>query len=91
MPSLASTSLSSDGRALLERFASVLRTRLGVALHAIWRFGSRARGEPPTHEDSDIDLLVLVDDASRTASGACTKRSVRRPRARPRGDLPMGS
>jgi len=33
-------------------------------LHAVWLFGSRARGEPPRGPDSDVDLLVLVDDAS---------------------------
>jgi predicted nucleotidyltransferase len=64
MSSLSGTSLSADELALLERFAEVARSRLGDALHAIWLFGSRARGEPPAHEDSDVDLLVLVDDAS---------------------------
>jgi predicted nucleotidyltransferase len=61
---LAETSLSADERALLERFAEVATARLGGGLHSIWLFGSRARGEHPAHEDSDIDLLVLVDDAS---------------------------
>jgi predicted nucleotidyltransferase len=64
MRSLAETSLSADERALLERFAATLRSRLGAELHAVWLFGSRARGEPPQHEDSDVDVLVLVDDAS---------------------------
>ncbi len=64
MPTLASTSLRPDERALLERFAGLLRARLGGALHVVWLFGSRARGESPTHQDSDIDVLVLVDDAS---------------------------
>jgi predicted nucleotidyltransferase len=64
MRGLAETSLSADERALLERFAAILRTRLGTELHAVWLFGSRARGEPRTHEDSDVDVLVLVDDAS---------------------------
>ena len=64
MRSLAETSLSPDERTLLERFAAILRTRLGAELHAIWLFGSRARGEPREHEDSDVDVLVLVDDAS---------------------------
>jgi predicted nucleotidyltransferase len=64
MATLADTSLSADERALLERFADVLRAHLGDRLHAIWLFGSRARGETPTHEDSDIDVLVLVEDAS---------------------------
>jgi predicted nucleotidyltransferase len=64
MSTLAGTSLSPRELALLRRFAEVLTVRLGDALHAIWLFGSRARGEPPTHGDSDVDVLVLVDDAS---------------------------
>ena len=64
MTSLASTSLSVEERALLERFASILRERLAASLHAIWLYGSRARGEPASHEDSDVDLLVIVKDAS---------------------------
>jgi predicted nucleotidyltransferase len=61
--SLAETSLTSDERALLERFVWELRSALGDELHAVWLFGSRARGEP-AGEDSDVDLLVIVDDAS---------------------------
>ncbi len=61
MANLAATSLSPDERALLERFAELLRERLGPALHAIWLFGSRARGETPSHPDSDVDVLVLVE------------------------------
>ena len=64
MRDVATTSLSADERALLERFAALLRDRLGPELHAVWLFGSRARGEPPTHEDSDVDVLVIVDDDS---------------------------
>jgi predicted nucleotidyltransferase len=64
MPDLAATSLTPDERALLERSALLLRERLGPALHAVWLFGSRARGEEPSHEDSDVDVLVLVDDDS---------------------------
>jgi predicted nucleotidyltransferase len=64
MPTLADTSLSDDERALLERFAEVLRDQLGDSLHAVWVYGSRARGEVPAHGDSDVDVLVLVDDAS---------------------------
>jgi predicted nucleotidyltransferase len=60
---LADTSLSADERALLARFVLELRSRLGEDLHAVWLFGSRARGERP-EEDSDVDVLVLVDDAS---------------------------
>ena len=49
---------------LLDRFGSELRARLGGALYAVWLFGSRARGDEPVGEDSDVDVLVLVDDAS---------------------------
>lgn len=70
MRDLTTTSLSRDERALLERFVEMLRERLGDELHAVWLFGSRARGEPPSHEDSDVDLLVLVEDDSWDASTA---------------------
>jgi predicted nucleotidyltransferase len=63
MTVLAETSLVADERALIERFAEELRLRLKDELHAVWLFGSRARGEEPS-EESDVDVLVLVDDAS---------------------------
>ncbi len=63
MSTLAETSLSADELALVERFVQELRARLGDELHAVWLFGSRARGEQPS-SDSDVDMLVLVDDAS---------------------------
>jgi len=63
MTALAETSLSGDERALVERFVEQLRARLGGQVHAVWLFGSRARGERPSAE-SDVDVLVLVDDAS---------------------------
>jgi len=63
MVSLAETSLSTQERALLERFATDLRSQSDNPLHAVWLFGSRARGESPS-EDSDVDVLVLVDDDS---------------------------
>lgn len=64
MPDLAATSLSADERALLERFAALLRDQLGPELHSVWLFGSRGGGEAASHEDSDVDVLVLVDDDS---------------------------
>lgn len=64
MRTLAGTSLTADEAALIERFAELLSARLGQALRATWLFGSRARGEPPGHEDSDVDMLVVVDDAT---------------------------
>ena len=63
MTTIAQTSLSSDERILVERFVEELRARLEDELHAVWLFGSRARGEQPSSE-SDVDVLVLVDDAS---------------------------
>jgi predicted nucleotidyltransferase len=63
MGSLAGASLSAEERALLERFVERLRLRLGDDLHAVWLFGSRARGER-TGQESDVDVLVLVSDAS---------------------------
>lgn len=70
MSTLSATTLTTDERRLLERFASELQKRLGRRLHAVWLFGSRARGEHPSHEDSDVDLLVLVDDDSWDATTA---------------------
>jgi predicted nucleotidyltransferase len=63
MITMAETSLLADERALIERFVEELRERLQGHLHAVWLFGSRARGESPSG-DSDVDVLVLVDDAS---------------------------
>ena len=63
MTTLAQASLSTDERALLTRFAAELSSELGAQRQAIWLFGSRARGEQP-REYSDVDVLVLVDDAS---------------------------
>ena len=63
MAAVTDASLTSDELRLLERFVSELRNLLGDGLSAVWLFGSRARGEP-AGEDSDIDLLVLADDAS---------------------------
>lgn len=42
---------------------SALDAAYGEALRAIWLFGSRARGEAPRGEGSDVDLLVLLRGA----------------------------
>ncbi len=47
----------------MERLVDTLREELGSDLHAIWLYGSRARGETP-HSESDIDLLVIADGGS---------------------------
>jgi predicted nucleotidyltransferase len=57
---LASASLTDAERRVVERVVDRLRDELGPNLHAIWLFGSRARGETP-HPESDIDLMVLAD------------------------------
>jgi predicted nucleotidyltransferase len=64
MATLADTALSAEERALLERFSQNLEDRLGSGLHAVWLFGSRARGQEARSEDSDVDVLVLAADAS---------------------------
>jgi predicted nucleotidyltransferase len=61
---LGDAALSHDERALLERFSRNLDERLGPALHAVWLVGSRARGQEPLSDDSDVDILVLADDAT---------------------------
>jgi predicted nucleotidyltransferase len=63
MSALSETSLSVEERALIERFVEALHVRLEGRARAVWLFGSRARGERPSAE-SDVDMLVLVDDAS---------------------------
>jgi predicted nucleotidyltransferase len=63
MRSLAEASLSADERAVLERYVAKLRSELANELKGVWLFGSRARGDAYTAE-SDVDVLVLVKDAS---------------------------
>lgn len=63
MITLAQASLSNDERALLTRFSSALYAEEGLEPKAVWLFGSRARGEQPA-EDSDVDVLVLLEDSS---------------------------
>ena len=63
MRSLAEASLSADERAVLERYVAKLRSELANELKGVWLFGSRARGDAYSAE-SDVDVLVLVKDAS---------------------------
>jgi predicted nucleotidyltransferase len=58
------SALSVDERAVLERFVAILEARLGERLQAVWLFGSRARGDIDRSDDSDVDVLVIADDAS---------------------------
>jgi predicted nucleotidyltransferase len=51
--------LRSAERIALGRFARGMRARFGARLLDLRLFGSRARGEG--HEESDVDVLVVVD------------------------------
>ena len=48
--------------ASLGRFRDALQRRFGARLQRVVLFGSQARGN--AHEDSDVDVLVVVDDLS---------------------------
>jgi predicted nucleotidyltransferase len=60
---LAPASLSYAERRGVERLVEALREEIGDDLHAIWLYGSRARGETP-HPESDIDILAIADGNS---------------------------
>lgn len=60
MASLATTTLTDAERQALNQLVDSLERKLGGDLHAVWLYGSRARGEPPRDEDSDVDLLVVT-------------------------------
>ncbi len=59
---LSQASLAPAERQALEQFVKLLGGEYGGRLRAVWLYGSRARGEPP-HAESDIDVIVLIDDA----------------------------
>jgi predicted nucleotidyltransferase len=46
----------------LRRFEAALRERFGERLCEVVLFGSRARGD--AHEDSDVDVLVVIEGLS---------------------------
>jgi len=56
---LDATSLTPGERRVVERATQRLQETLGDALHGVWLYGSRARGEPG-HDESDVDLLVIT-------------------------------
>lgn len=61
---LAPASLTNAERRVVSRLIELLCEELGSDLHAIWLYGSRARGETP-HPESDIDLMVIADGGDR--------------------------
>lgn len=63
---LARAALSDAERRVLERLVAWLREELGDDLHAVWLYGSRARGEANPYETdvdlmSDVDLMIVAD------------------------------
>ena len=63
MPALKDTSLTTTERRVLDRLVPLLKAEFGDSLHAVWLYGSRARGEAPAPE-SDVDLIVVADGVS---------------------------
>ena len=59
MASLAQANLTEVERRTLEGFIERVCRELGEDLHAVWLYGSRARGEGEIGE-SDVDLLVIT-------------------------------
>ena len=47
-------------RSAVDRFLAALREQFAARLRECILFGSQARGD--AHEDSDVDLLVVIDD-----------------------------
>lgn len=45
----------------IDAFANAVRARFGDRVHAIYLFGSRARGDHAPHSDADM-AVVLADD-----------------------------
>jgi predicted nucleotidyltransferase/uncharacterized protein (UPF0332 family) len=63
MATLTSASLSERERRALGRLVELLDAEYGDDLHAVWLYGSRARGD--AWEDSDIDLMVISSGGHR--------------------------
>jgi predicted nucleotidyltransferase/uncharacterized protein (UPF0332 family) len=58
MPTLASASLTEFERRALDTLIELLEAEHDTDLHAVWLYGSRARGDD--HDESDIDLVVVT-------------------------------
>jgi hypothetical protein len=57
-------------RETLDRFVGGVRERFGARVVSVRLFGSYARGE--AHEESDVDVLVLLDRVEREDDRAVT-------------------
>lgn len=70
---LLPASLSAGERSALGDLVRFVRERFGARARDLRLFGSRARGEG--HEESDLDVLVVIDDltgSERTEIWNCT-------------------
>jgi uncharacterized protein len=61
---LLPSTLSASEVAAIREFVDAARSTLGTQLKAVRLFGSRARGEG--HEQSDLDLALIVEPGGRT-------------------------
>lgn len=66
--------IMTDAMSMAREYASRVRAQLGAHVHQIVLFGSRARGD--AREDSDFDLLVIVDKATPEVRRATLDTSV---------------
>lgn len=66
MTTLAGAALDAAERRTLDRLVELIRDEFGERLEAVWLYGSRARGE--RHEESDVDVMVVVDERSESDS-----------------------
>jgi predicted nucleotidyltransferase/uncharacterized protein (UPF0332 family) len=66
MQALAEAQLTMGERAALDALVRRLERAIGDGLLAVWLYGSRARGD--AHEDSDIDVMAVVDDLEQHAT-----------------------
>jgi predicted nucleotidyltransferase len=55
----------------VERLRAVLQARFGARLRDVVLYGSHARGT--AHEESDVDVFVVVDDLTSEESGAIAR------------------
>ena len=69
------TDWHADERRWLEEFRNAMRHEYGDTVQRVVLFGSTARGD--WHEDSDIDVLVVVKDAPAAVKNSIVKLSAR--------------
>jgi len=77
VPTLAELDLSERERAAIEGFRRLIVEGLPGRVERIVLYGSKARGD--WHQDSDVDLLVLVRGDWRDAQRLASALSVDRP------------